>query len=39
VWLIPWDLGLCVNQYNYFHAIRDGKLEAVWEIAARGRTD
>ncbi len=39
VWLIPWDLELCVNQYNYFHAIQDGKLDAVWEIAARGRSD
>ena len=37
VWLTPWDLGLCVNQYNYFHAVRDGKLDAVWEISARGR--
>ncbi len=39
VWLIPWDLELCVNQYNYFQGVRDGKLEAVWEIAARGRLD
>ncbi len=37
--LVPWNLELCVNQYNYFHAIRDGKLDAVWEIAARGRSD
>ena len=39
VWLVPWDLGLCVNQYNYFNAVRSGKLEAIWEIAARGRFD
>ena len=39
LWLIPWDLGLCVNQYDYLHAIRDGRLEAVWGIAARGRWD
>lgn len=39
VWLVPWDLELCVNQYDYIHAVRDGKLEAVWEIAARGRLD
>ena len=39
VWLIPWDLQLCVSQYNYFHVVRHGKLEAVWEIAARGRFD
>ena len=37
VWLIPWDLQLCVSQYNYFHVVRDGKLEAVWDISARGR--
>ena len=39
VWLVPWDLESCVNQYDYFHATRDGRLEAVWEIAARGRWD
>jgi D-serine deaminase-like pyridoxal phosphate-dependent protein len=39
IWLIPWDLQLCVNQYDYFHAVRDGKLEAVWEVVARGRSD
>ena len=37
VWLIPWEVELCVNQYNYIHATRNGKLEAVWEIAGRGR--
>ena len=37
--LIPMDLGTCVNQYDYIHAVRDGKLEAVWEISARGRLD
>ena len=39
IWLIPSDLELCVNQYNYIHAVRNAKLEAVWEIAARGRSD
>ena len=39
VWLVPWDVESCVNQYDYFHAIREGRLEAVWEIAARGRWD
>ena len=36
VWLTPMDIGNCVNVYDYINAIRDGKLEAVWEIAARG---
>ena len=36
VWLVPWSLELCVNQYNYFHAIRDGKLDTVWEITPPG---
>ena len=39
IWLIPSDLELCVNQYNYIHAVRNDKLEAVWEITARGRSD
>ena len=37
VWLTPWDTGTCVNVYDYINAVRDGKLEAVWDIAARGR--
>ena len=37
--LIPRDLDTCINQYNLLHAVRDGKLEAIWEIAARGRSD
>jgi D-serine deaminase-like pyridoxal phosphate-dependent protein len=37
--LIPMDLDSCVNQYDFIHAIRGGKLEAVWRIAARGRSD
>ena len=39
LWLLPRDLELCVNQYNYFRVIRGGKLEAVWQIGARGRFD
>jgi hypothetical protein len=23
--------------YDYIHAVRDGKLEVVWDVAARGR--
>ena len=37
--LIPRDLAMCINQYDLLHAVRDGKLEAVWEVAARGRSD
>ena len=35
--LTPWDSGNCVNIYDYINVVRDGKLEAIWEIAARGR--
>jgi D-serine deaminase-like pyridoxal phosphate-dependent protein len=37
IWLTPWDIGTCVNLYDYLHAVRDGELEAVWDVAARGR--
>ncbi len=37
VWLTPWDIGNCVNLYDHINAVRDGKLEVVWDIAARGR--
>ena len=36
-WLIPSDVGMCANLHDYVHATRDGRLEAVWDIAARGR--
>ena len=36
-WLIPSDGGMCANLHDYIHAIRCGRLEAVWDIAARGR--
>jgi D-serine deaminase-like pyridoxal phosphate-dependent protein len=36
IWLTPWDIGTCVNLYDYIHAVRDGRLEAVWHVAARG---
>ena len=35
-WLIPSDVGMCANLHDYVHTIRDGRLEAVWNIAARG---
>jgi D-serine deaminase-like pyridoxal phosphate-dependent protein len=34
---IPWDIGTCANLHDYMFGVREGKLEAVWEIAARGR--
>jgi D-serine deaminase-like pyridoxal phosphate-dependent protein len=36
VWLVPWDTGICTNLYDYIRAVRNGKLEAVWDISARG---
>ena len=36
VWVIPADIGTCANLHDYFYAGSDGRLEAVWEIAARG---
>ncbi len=37
VWLVPFDIGTCVNLYDYMSAVRNGRLEAVWDVAARGR--
>jgi D-serine deaminase-like pyridoxal phosphate-dependent protein len=37
IWLTPWDIGTCINLYDYIHAVRGGKLEVVWDVAARGR--
>ena len=39
VWLTPYNLSLCVNQYDYFRAVRNGRLEGFWPIASRGRFD
>ena len=39
IWLIPHNIANTVNVYDFIHATRDGKLEAVWEVAARGRYD
>ena len=35
-WLIPYELGATVNQYDYFRAAKNGKLEGFWPISARG---
>ena len=37
LWLTPQDIGTCVNLYDYIHAVRAGRLEAVWRVAARGQ--
>ena len=37
VWLVPHSITNTVNVYDFIHAIRDGRLDAVWEVAARGR--
>ncbi len=36
IWFTPMDIGACVNVYDYIHAVRGGKLEAVLDISARG---
>lgn len=37
IWQTPWDIGACANLHDYIFAIRDSKLEAVWDVSARGR--
>ena len=37
VWLTPREIGTTANIYDYVNAVRGGKLEAVWDISARGR--
>jgi D-serine deaminase-like pyridoxal phosphate-dependent protein len=37
VWMTPSEIGTCANLYDYIHAVRNGRLEAVWEVAARGQ--
>ena len=32
----PWDAGECCNLHDYIHAIKDGKLIAIWDVSARG---
>ncbi len=35
--LIPYNLALCVNQYDYIRAVRDSKLVGYWRVAGRGQ--
>ena len=37
IWLLPQNVGSCVNVHDYLSTVRDGKLEAVWNVAARGQ--
>ena len=37
VWLVPSDIGNTANVYDYIQVARDGRLEAIWEVAARGQ--
>ena len=39
VWLVPHNIANTVNVYDFIHATRNDRLEAVWEVAARGRYD
>ena len=39
VWLTPYNLALCFNQFDYVRAVRDGKLVGYWPISGRGRLD
>lgn len=36
--LLPSHCDTTVNLYDHFHVVRDGRLEAIWTIPARGRT-
>lgn len=36
MWFVPWDMGGCLNSHDYINGAREGKLEVVWEITARG---
>ena len=37
LWFVPGDASTCFNLHDYVNAVRDGRLEAVWPISARGR--
>ena len=37
VWLVPDNIANTANVYDFIHATRDGRLEAIWEVSARGR--
>lgn len=37
VHLVPYNLALCVNQYDYIRGVRDGRLVGYWRVAGRGQ--
>lgn len=37
VWYTPLEIGATVNVYDYMQAVRNGKLESVLNVSARGR--
>ena len=37
IWLIPHNIANTANVYDYIQATRNGALEAVWEVSARGK--
>jgi 3-hydroxy-D-aspartate aldolase len=37
VWFVPSDAATCFNLHDYVSAVRDGRLETVWPVSARGR--
>ena len=36
VWFVPYDIGVTANHFDYIMAVRDGRLEAILNVAARG---
>lgn len=37
LWVVPWDIGEAINLHDYIQVVRQGKLETVWDIPARGK--
>jgi 3-hydroxy-D-aspartate aldolase len=37
VWFVPHDIAVTANHFDYFMAVRNGKLEAIFDVTARGR--
>ena len=37
LWLTPYDIGTCTNLFDSLYGMRDGVLDRIWPIAARGR--
>lgn len=35
-WITPYDIGTCANLHDYIFAVRNRRLEAVWDVSARG---